>query len=584
MQVQVRSYLDRREVFLGERFIYQIRVRGGDSIGNPDFSYLSSLFDVHPIDKRYARYYLRNSADLEPEKDEKIYYYRFIALHTGKLEIGSIPIEIDGKNYLTQAHAIIVNEPEESAFFKLSLNLSKDQAYEGEPVVLTVVWYYRDTVTYYNFLFPILNHPDILAGEYVDENINDSLLLPFGSGRVPIERGIAPLDGIIYDTITYRQYLIPQKTGYFQFPRGTVQLWKPREGYSSNSSNYETMVVASQGITFQVLPLPERDRPAQFTGLVGEDFSITTSASPVEVNVGDPITLTISLSGTSSVENAKLPLLKELTVFKKQFAFVSHRSAERMEGKSRIFTRVIRARSHEVLEVPPVEIAYFNTQSRSYEIATSDPIPLMVRSTRVVMEDDLEGESSRNRMGHIIASKEGINFNYEGASLLVQDQHDTLSSLLRDPLLLVLLVVPPLGFLALLVLEWLKPGRPARNHAKRQRKVFRLLMKSARRYGVEGGTVKGQILVDRCMEFLGLKLGFPANALTYGDVEREIRNRMIDTDILPELEALFSFHDRNRYAGKIWTEKTGEQFKAEAKRLLSLVLKISREIERKIPL
>jgi hypothetical protein len=199
------------------------------------------------------------------------------------------------------------------------------------------------------------------------------------------------------------------------------------------------------------------------------------------------------------------------------------------------------------------------------------------------MEDDLEGEGIRNRSEHIIASKEGINFNYEGASLLVRDQHETLSSLMREPLLLVLLIVPPVGFLVLLVLNRLKPSRPERNRAKRQRQVYRLLIKSLRRYETEGGWIKAQVLLDRCMEFLGLKLGFPTNALTYGDVERELRNRMSDTDILPELEALFSLHDRNRYASKTWTEKRGEPSKEEDRRLLSLVLKISREIERRIP-
>jgi hypothetical protein len=106
-------------------------------------------------------------------------------------------------------------------------------------------------------------------------------------------------------------------------------------------------------------------------------------------------------------------------------------------------------------------------------------------------------------------------------------------------------------------------------------------MKTVRRYRAEGEGVKSQVLLDRCMEYLGLKLDFPANALTYGDVERKLRDR--NTDILPSLEALFRLYDQNRYSGKTWTEKKGEWSKEEDRRLLSLVLQISREIERRIP-
>jgi hypothetical protein len=36
-----------------------------------------------------------------------------------------------------------------------------------------------------------------------------------------------------------------------------------------------------------------------------------------------------------------------------------------MEGRRNIFTRVMRARNPDVLEIPPVELAYFDTLTRS---------------------------------------------------------------------------------------------------------------------------------------------------------------------------------------------------------------------------
>jgi hypothetical protein len=583
-KVEVTSYLDRDEVLMGERFIFEIRVRGGKTIGSPDFSHLAPLFDVQPIDRRYVRYYLRNRKEQLPDAGEKVDYYRFIALHSGDFQIGAIPLEIDGKTYLTQTHSIRVDEPEESSFFKLSLSLSKEEAYEGEAVVLTAVWYYRDTARYYNYLFPILQHPDILTGEYVEDQANDTLVLPFGSGRVPVEMGSSNLEGLTYNTITFRQYLIPQKAGFYQFARGTVQLWRPKKNYTTNPSDYETMVVASKSFNLRVRGLPP-NRPARFTGLVGEGIDVSTTAAPVEVTVGDPITFNITLSGATSLENANLPPLSEQPRFDEQFAFIPYRASERMEGKLKVFTRVIRARSHEVLEIPPVEVVYFDTGTRSYEVAASEPVPLVVRSTRVLLDEDLEGESAKNSIGRVTDSETGINYNYEGVSLLVQDSHDSLSTLLAKPFLLVTLITPVLAFGFVVGLSRLKSGRTARYRARQQRLLVRDLKTKARRFGAGEVEVTEQVLLDGCMELLGLKLGFPTLALTYEDVERVFRERRIDTDILPQLKILFSLHDRARYAYGGVNEVAVKRSRSgpDSRGLSSLVLRISRELERRIP-
>jgi hypothetical protein len=581
--VEVSSFVHRSEVYLGERFIFEIRVRGGATVGTPDFSHLSALFDVEPIDRRYVRYYMQNRHSPEPEADERVYYFRFIGMQTGDLTIGSVPLEVDGKTYLTESHTIRVLEPKDSPLFKLSLSLSKDEAYVGEPVILTVVWSYRDTARYYNYLFPILKHPEIRIGDYLEEGTNDTLVLPFGTGRVPVETGRTRINGDQYESITFRQVLTPQKAGYFQFPRGSVQLWRLKEGYSTSSYNFDSMVVASQGLSLRVIPLPENGRPALFSGLVGHGISVTTSAVPVEVNVGDPITLTISLSGYSSLEEAALPPLEKLSVFKEQFAFISHRSGERMEGNRKIFTRVIRARSPDVLEIPPVELPYFDTETRSYEIAASSPIPLSVRSTRMLLEDDLEGESVRGVPKRVEASKGGINFNYQGTSLLQQDRHASLSSLLHEPLLLFLLIMPPGGFLAVIVLVLLKPGQASRLGARRHRHALRRLQQDARKYETAPDRIKAEALLESCMEFLSNKLGFPTRALTYGDAARVLKKRGIETGVLNELETLFTLHDRSRYGDPEWLENVLNRANGENGGLSALVLRISEELERRIP-
>ena len=55
-----------------------------------------------------------------------------------------------------------------------------------------------------------------------------------------------------------------------------------------------TLEAKAHNIT--VKPLPVEGRPANFNGAVGQ-FAMTAKASPLEVTVGDPVTLNIQLSG-----------------------------------------------------------------------------------------------------------------------------------------------------------------------------------------------------------------------------------------------------------------------------------------------
>jgi hypothetical protein len=554
--VKVSSYLDRPTVQLGERFIFEISVAGGNTVSDFDFSHLSSLFDIRPIDSRYVRYYLRNRGRRSQDEDEQTFFFRFIAMQTGNLQIGAIPLNVDGETYLTQTHPILVVEPEETSLFKLSASLSKETAYRGEPIVFSVTWYSRAPVRYYNFLFPILNHPDIRQGDFVDDRANDTLNLPFGTGQVPIERDRVRIDDTQFDTITFRQYIIPEKVGYYRFPRGTVQLWLPSEGtsfgYSGSGADFETLVLASESLKLRVLDLPLEGRPASFNGLVGENFEVTASASPLEVNVGDPIELDIHLSGPSSLAEAELPPLEDSAAFK-DFAFLPQRAREKMEGGVKVFSRVIRARSHDVLEIPPVEIAFFNTRTGRYETVRSQPIPLVVRQTRVVTEEDLEGDSSQSRRGVLLSREKGIDFNFEGVSLLDQETPYAASAMLKSPLLLFFLIVPPGAFLVLVLVNRAQSTRKRRLLTRSIKRALRRLTRQARNYARGDGR---EVDVLRLwVGYLGKRLGYPEGALTYEDARRSLSDASVDEDTLKRIRDLFDRYEMHRYARTIPPER-----------------------------
>ena len=158
----------------------------------------------------------------------------------------------------------------------------------------------------------------LLSGEYV--------AVPFLGSEVLARRGQGTLNGEQFTTLTLEKVLIPRETGQFRIGPAAVELnivtgQAPSrsifDDFFSGSSFLRNspfsrevtrkLVVPSNELNLEVLPLPE-PRPPSFTGLVGA-YSIETAAAPTEVNVGDPITLTIRIRGPEPLDNIPAPAL-----------------------------------------------------------------------------------------------------------------------------------------------------------------------------------------------------------------------------------------------------------------------------------
>lgn len=135
----------------------------------------------------------------------------------------------------------------------------------------------------------------------------------------------------------------------------------------------------------RVLPLPEGGRPKSWNGAVG-DFSMMVVAKPLEVAVGDPITLTMRLqdsSGTAALDGLQAPLLGQQPAFAGGFRVPSEAASGTVEGRSKVFTQSIRALSETVREIPPIEFAFFNPAKGEYETVRSAPIAITVKPSAI---------------------------------------------------------------------------------------------------------------------------------------------------------------------------------------------------------
>lgn len=143
----------------------------------------------------------------------------------------------------------------------------------------------------------------------------------------------------------------------------------------------DDVFVVGPAVTVRVVPPPEEGRPDYFVGSVGKSMRAAASLDTSRCKVGDPLTLTLDLTGEISVSNLKPPLLSLQPGHSDDFRIYDDNiESENIEGGKRFKYRVRPLRSG-TLEFPAVLVAYFNTVKGAYETVATDPMPLQVEET-----------------------------------------------------------------------------------------------------------------------------------------------------------------------------------------------------------
>ena len=127
-----------------------------------------------------------------------------------------------------------------------------------------------------------------------------------------------------------------------------------------------------------VRALPADGRPESFRAAVGK-YTMLVAATPTEVSVGDPITLTLTVRGTGRMDLLQAPLLGGQPTLTADFRVPDEELAGTVSGMVKTFSLVIRVKHDSVTGIPPIAFSYFDPQMEQYVTLKSDPIPLQVK-------------------------------------------------------------------------------------------------------------------------------------------------------------------------------------------------------------
>jgi len=575
------------EVFVGETFTLQIQVSGSESPEKPDLSGLDgfSVSFQGGSQNSSSAITIINGRMTRTVQEGYVFSYQLTPLREGRLTIPAITVHAGGDAATTRPLTITAQKPSETDDFKLRVSLSKTRCYVGEPVTLTVTWYLGSDVQSPAFTLPVLDKTDMFYMADPKPNTDpqkEYYRIPLGNGQVIAEKGRGDLDGRAYTTLSFQKVLIPKKSGVIRLDPATVSC-KTLVGYRRQQSPfdndffsdffdhkgfgeirrgvYRQTVVPSNPCRLAVDELPAAGRPSDFSGLVGE-YEIRANATPTSMSVGDPITLTLTISGPEYLEPVELPPLADQTALSRDFKIPSERATGEILGDKKVFTQTIRPLCSDITAIPPITLPYFDTRSGAYQTAKTEPIPIKVSPTRIITAGDAEGSTAPVPMGSDVETwSAGIAHNYEDERALIpqiQGPIEWLSSIQG----IATIFLPPFVYLMLLfgsVLNHRRKADPLSAKAKKAGPQLVRAVKSARHAG--SAQASAEVILEGFKVYLGDKLRVPSGALTFNDVRGPLLQKGVAPETLDALKTLFSDCEAARYGHRLKNQETDPIFK-----------------------
>ncbi len=132
-------------------------------------------------------------------------------------------------------------------------------------------------------------------------------------------------------------------------------------------------------INVEVAAFPEKDKPASFTGAVGDYAIKTRLLTPAQLDMGEKLEVGVRVTGGKDPEDLIMPDVSCQPGFAGFFHIGDYPPFEQRDVASKEFILNLRPLSAKITEVPPIEFAYFDPQSRQYKVLHTDPLPITVK-------------------------------------------------------------------------------------------------------------------------------------------------------------------------------------------------------------
>ncbi len=425
---------DRSRIYEGERLLYRITLNRIKGPVQPDFSAFED-FELEQLGEpetfNYSMHSNFNGRIREIVRFGITLNYALTPKRSGTLTIPAPVVEVAGKTLKGRTLTLEVVPPGEQDLAFLSIEVDRVDFYLLQPFTVTLAVDVKSLPAQYREESPVSlrNHVPHLSvpwgnvpqGLSADPMPELNWLSPFTrSGRGFGINGHKARSISLFDSARYQRYdlesrritrpdasgkdaeyvrytlkrrFVPKQIGEYSF--GPVTL---KGGFVSGINarrelQLEDVYAISPAVAVRVRDAPLEGRPDSFTGAVGW-FELDADLKPRQARVGDPLTLTVTLTGEGTLDMASAPEIAELPLVKE--AFTVYDATEETDGRKRIFTYSIRPSTPEIEVFPPLEVAFFDVAENRYVTLQTESIPIEIEPAISADEDETFPASLEN--------------------------------------------------------------------------------------------------------------------------------------------------------------------------------------------
>lgn len=382
----IRTQLSQAETVVGEPVTLSVIVANTELEGPPKFE------PAKGIDIRLSSGPMRRHEEYNGRvtRSDITYTYDVTPRTAGRHRIPAFTITLDGKEHVSNRPELLARvAPLTARLFMVEVLCSKEQAFVGQPVQLTLqlvvkkysegglemsaqnmweLWRTGAAASSFGvFSQADLNRPTASEERRTDENGLTAIYYVYRIDMTvtPTQRG--PFDfGMI--EIAYH-YPVSFQRDIFGTVR-TDRVKRLRETPSLPS--------------LTIMPVPDEGRPPDYNGAVGR-YRITATARPINVPVGDPITLSLTIRGNGNLESLSAPRLDRVEALTADFEIPPESLAGSVIGAEKVFTQTVRAKRADVTQIPAIPFSFFDPESGQFSTARSAPIPIKVRPAETAL-------------------------------------------------------------------------------------------------------------------------------------------------------------------------------------------------------
>ncbi len=397
----VTAVLSNSEAVVGEMVELQIKVSGAGDAKPPENISVDGL-EIHATgtSRQFEMRNFRTTSSVT-------YSYRILPLQAGRFTIPPQIIRMGGKSAQTPELTLnVADSPGNSSTSRPSqdaqpgnasrlvfaeLIVPKKTAFVGEIVPVQI-----------RLGFDPRAYPKLIDGpEITGQGFTAQRLVESGKNQETI-------DGRIYHVLTYKTAIAAARAGKFEIgpvkakaqvlvarsrrsprARSPFDLFDMDDPFSdpffanpfSQFGERREVEIKSDPVPLEVKPLPPNPPPS-FSGAIG-NFTMATDAKPKSVQVGDPITVTATISGRGNFDRVNAPVIEDERGWHKYPPSSKFTKDDEVGISGTKTFEMVLSPNEKKQSVPVMAFSYFDPVKEQYVALRGDPISINVQGGAV---------------------------------------------------------------------------------------------------------------------------------------------------------------------------------------------------------